>query len=484
MESKGSNALLVRTRNAEGARLDPNAVSALQTRLQGPLLRTSDSGYSEAIRIWNGMIDKRPALVVQPTGSADVVEAVKFARENRLPLSVKGGGHNIAGTALADGGVTLDMSRMRRIDVDPQTRTARVGPGCRLRDVDRETQAHGLATVLGFVSDTGVAGLTLGGGVGYLARRFGWTVDNLLEVEIVTPDGEIRRANPRAHEDLFWAVRGGGGNFGVVTEFVYRLHEVGPEIAGGLLAWPAEEREQVQVALEAYRDVTGTAPRELTVFCTLQRAPSAPFVPVEWRGRRAAVFLVCHTGPPERVKDDLAPLTGALGPPIVDLLRRRPYTEQQSLVDATQPDGMHNYWKSDWAAELSDGLLTAMRDLSLENPIPMGQIGFLHVGGALNERAPDDGAVGNRDARFALGALGMWAPNDPAEERYRTWIRQAWSAFRPFSTGGAYVNFLTEDEGEDRVRDAYGANLTRLTQVKRRYDPENLMHVNKNIKPA
>jgi FAD/FMN-containing dehydrogenase len=455
-------------------------VDELRARLRGPALLPGDPGFADATELWNGLISKSPALVVRPTGTVDVVAAVDFARENGMPVSVRGGGHNIAGTALADGGVTIDMSLLRGVTVDPEARAATVQPGCLLGDVDRETQLHGLATPLGFISEVGVAGLTLGGGLGYLTRRFGWTVDNLLEVEIVTADGEVRRASRDEHPDLFWAVRGAGANLGVVTSFRFRLHEVGPIVHGGLIAWPFERAEEIQ---HAYRDITATAPRELSLWLNLMRAPAAPFVPERWRGELVCAMAVCFSGDLRDAGEALAPIR-ALGEPVVDLLGEKPYTQVQSYLDDSEPRGDHYYWKADHASELGDELLATLRDLTAECPIPRAQLGILHLGGALNERAPDDGAVGSRDARYAVGAIGVWDPGTPGEEAFPAWIRDAWERFRPFTTGGTYVNFQTADEADDRVRAAYGANWDRVVEVKRRYDPENLFRSNRNVRPA
>jgi FAD/FMN-containing dehydrogenase len=459
--------------------LADGTVETFREGLRGPLLSPQDPGFEAATRLWNGMVEKTPARVVQPTGTADVVAAVDFARDHDLALSVRGGGHNIAGTALVDGGLTIDMSRLRGVLVDPEARTATVQAGCLLGDVDRETQLHGLATPLGFISEVGVAGLTLGGGMGYLTRRFGWTVDNLLEVEIVTADGRARRAGRDEHADLFWAIRGAGANLGVVTSFTFRLHEVGPTVYGGLIAWPFERAGEI---LRAYRTFTAEAPRELTVFLIMFRAPPAPFVPEEWHGERICAMSVCYSGDLNGVEDALAPIR-ALGDPIVDLQHEQPYTQLQSYLDATEPKGNHYYWKTEYADELSDDLLSTMRDLAEECPIPDAEIGILQLGGALNEHAEDDGAVGNRDARFAYAANGMWEPQEPDADRFRQWIRDAWQRFRPFSTGSSYINFQTADEDEDRVRETYGANFDRLVEVKQRYDPDNLFRSNRNIRP-
>jgi FAD/FMN-containing dehydrogenase len=452
---------------------------ALRPRLRGPLLDPGDPGFEEATRLWNGLIDKTPALVVQPSGTADVVEAVRFAGEHGVPLSVRGGGHNIAGTALADGGLTIDMSRLRGIVVDPDARTVTVQAGCLLGDVDRETQLHGLATPLGFISEVGVAGLTLGGGLGYLTRRFGWTVDNLLEVEIVTADGQVRRASREENSDLFWAIRGAGANLGVVTRFVLRLHEVGPSVYGGLIAWPFERIDEI---LRAYRALTSEAPRELAVWLILLEAPPAPFVPERWHGEKICGMAVCYSGDLGETDQALAPIR-ALGDPILDLLSEQPYAQVQSYLDDTEPKGNSYYWRTGYATELSDDLLATTRDLFAECPIPGAELGILHVGGALNDHASDDGAVGNRDARYVIGANAMWEPGEPGSEAYPEWIRGAWERVAPFSTGGNYINFQTADEDDLRIRQTYGANYDRLVEVKRKYDPENLFRSNRNVAP-
>jgi FAD/FMN-containing dehydrogenase len=453
---------------------------ALRERLHGPLLLPGDAGFAEVTRLWNGAIVRSPALVAQATGAADVIAAVDFARAHGLAVAVRGGGHNIGGTALADGGVTIDMSLLRGVVVDPAARTATVAPGALLGDVDRATQSHGLATPLGFISEVGVAGLTLGGGLGYLTRRFGWTVDNLLAVDIVTADGELRTASRDEHADLFWAVRGAGANLGVVTSFTFRLHEVGPTVLGGLIAWPFARAEEI---LGAYRTITGTAPRELAVWCNLLRAPAAPFVPAEWQGEQVCAMAVCFSGDRAAADEVVAPIR-ALGDPVFDLLDERPYAEMQSLLDATEPKGEHYYWRTEYVAELSDGLLGNQLELAAACPIPAAQIGLLHIGGALNEHAGDDGAVGNRDAQYACGVIGAWSPGEPRAEEYRRWVRAGGESMQPFSTGASYINFQTGDEDSARIRASYGANYDRLVTIKRRYDPENVFRSNRNVAPS
>jgi FAD/FMN-containing dehydrogenase len=454
-------------------------LDALVRALRGNVARPGDPDYREATRIWNGMIRRRPALVVRAKDAQDVRRTVEFCAEHGLELSVKGGGHNIAGLALSDGGITLDLSAMRFVDLDLDTGLAAVGPGCTLGDVDRVTQRHGLATTLGFVSQTGAGGLTLGGGFGYLTRRFGWTVDSLDQVEIVTADGLLRHASHLQSEDLFWALRGGGGNFGVVTEFAYRLHRVGPQVTAGLIAWPAADAGAV---LRLFRETTATAPRELTVAAVMRNAPPAPWVPVALRGSPIIALLVCHTGSAAQAEHDLRPIR-AHGQPLADAIQVKGYAEQQSMMDATQPAGLHYYWKSEFLPRLDDAVFDTCEAMMAHNSSPSNQIVLFHIGGELNDHPPDDGAVGNRDAAYACIVQASWPELDPADDEYRMWVRQAWSAIRPYSTGGNYVNFQSDDEGDDRTQEAYRDTYRRLATVKARYDPTNLFRVNRNIQP-
>jgi FAD/FMN-containing dehydrogenase len=458
-------------------RLTSEQLDELDSRAECPVLRAGDEGWADAVLVWNGMVARVPALVLQPSSAAEVAAAVEFARDHGLLLTIKGGGHNMAGTSIAERSLTLDMSRMRDLTVDPDARLAHVGPGCLLQDVDRATQAHGLATPLGsFNSEVGVAGLTLGGGLGYLTRRFGWTADNLEEVEVVTADGQIRTAGRDENADLFWALRGGGGNFGVVTRFTFRLHEVGPIITGGLIIWSAERVDDV---LATYRDVTESAPRELTAAVTVRLAPPAPFLPEAWHGRPIIGLLVCHSGADWEA--DLAPFR-ALADPIADLVTERPYTDQQSMLDGMEPTGRHYYWKTEYLAGLPNEFLATFRDGALKVTTPLSESIVLHLAGALNERANDDGAVGNRDARYMTAFAGQW-PVDTPDDEHVSWVRDAWKSVRLYSTGGNYVNFQTADEDEERVRATYGANFDRLTEVKEKYDPDNLFRSNRNIRP-
>ena len=458
-------------------RLTAEQLGELNSRVECPVLRAGDAGWDDAVLVWNGMVAKAPALVLQPTSTAHVAAAVGFARDQGLLLSIKGGGHNMAGTAIAERGLTLDMSRMRDVTVDPDARLALVGSGCLLRDVDRATQAHGLATPLGsFNSEVGVAGLTLGGGLGYLTRRFGWTVDSLEEVEIITADGQTRTASRDENADLFWALRGGGGNFGIVTRFMFRLHEVGPIITGGLIVWSADRVDDV---LATYRDLTDSAPRELTAAVTVRLAPPAPFLPEEWHGKPIIGLLVCHSG--ADVEGDLAAVR-ALGHPIADLVTEKPYTDQQSMLDAMEPKGHRYYWKTEYLSGLTNEFLETFRESALKVTSPLSESIVIHLAGELNHRADDDGAVGNREARYMTAFAGQWPAGAP-DDTHVAWVREAWKSVRPHSTGGNYLNFQTADEDEERVRATYGPNFDRLVEAKQRYDPDNLFRRNRNIRP-
>ena len=469
----------IETAGLDGGRikLTSEQLEDLDSRVQGRLLGPGEQGWNDAVAIWNGMAAKTPALILQPISAHDVAAAVSFARDHGLLVSVKGGGHNIAGISIAEGGLTLDMSRMREVTVDPEARLARVGPGCLLGEVDQATQAHGLATVLGFVSETGVAGLTLGGGFGYLTRRFGWTVDNLAEVEVVTADGQVRTANRDENAELFWALRGGGGNFGVVTRFSFRLHQVGPTITGGLIIWSAERAAEV---LAAYRDLTESAPRELTASTIVRLAPPAPFLPQAWHGKPVVGIQVCHSG--ANAEADLAAVR-ALGNPIVDLTGPKPYAAVQSMLNVMEPKWLHRYWKAEFLPGLSSEFLDAFRSSALRVTSPLSQSIIFHVGGALNDHEDDDGAVGNRDAHYIGGFAATWPPGAPADPHV-AWARNGWERIRPFSTGGNYVNFQLAEDDTARTAAAYGSNYQRLQRVKATYDPDNLFRVNRNIAPA
>ncbi|MDB5872023.1 MAG: FAD-linked oxidase [Ramlibacter sp.] len=462
----------------DGARaVSPEALQALRAAFRGPILRSGDPGYDEARQLWNAMIDRRPALIVRCTGTADVIAAIAFVREHGLLSSVKGGGHNIAGLAVCEGGVVIDMSLMRGVWVDAAGRTARAQAGCTLGDVDRETQLHGLAAVLGFVSATGIAGLTTGGGYGYLTRGHGWTCDNVMSMEVVTAQGQVLRASASENQELFWCLRGGSGNFGIVTSFEYQLYPVGPEIMGGVVAWPAADAPRV---LEFFREFTAASPRELTCVALMRTAPPAPWLPKEIHGKPIIAVFACYSGSVEEGARAVAPLK-AFGKPVADILVRRPYAQMQSLVDATQPKGRRYYWKSEYLADLEPGALQVVAAQAALMPSPHSAIILFQIGGALNELPAGHSPAGNRDALFNCNIASSWesAAGDAANIE---WTRGAWQAIKPFSTGGVYLNFLTEDEGSERTRAAYGAaNFERLAAMKHKYDPGNLFRHTKGL---
>jgi FAD/FMN-containing dehydrogenase len=463
----------------DGARktLAEQTLAAFRAAFRGPILRAGDAGYDDARLVWNGMIDRRPALIARCTGTADVVAAVRLAREQGLLCSVKGGGHNIAGLAICDGGLVIDLSLMKGVWVDVAGKTARAQAGCTLGDVDRETQLYGLAAVLGFVSATGIAGLTTGGGFGYLTRQKGWTCDNLVSIEVVTASGEILIASETENAELFWCLRGGSGNFGIVTSFEYKLYPVGPEIVGGALAWRAEDAPEV---LRFYREFTATSPRELTCVTALRIAPPAPWLPKDMHGKPILAMFVCYTGRIEDAERAVAPLK-AFGKPIADIVIRRPYAQMQMLLDATQPKGRRYYWKSEYLGDIAPEALDTMVAHLATIPSPHSALIMFQIGGALNELGADVSPMGNRDAKYVMNIASAWdaAGEDAANT---AWTRTAWQALRPFATGGVYVNFLNEDDGKDRIEAAYGkATLDRLAALKKKYDPQNLFRHTKTL---
>lgn len=456
-------------------------LASFQAAFRGAVLGADDPAYDDTRRLWNAMIDRRPGLIVRCTGTADVVQAVRFARQQQALLSVRGGGHNIAGLAVCEGGLMIDLSPMRGVWVDAAGRRASAQAGCTLADLDRETQLHGLAAVMGFVSATGIAGLTVGGGFGYLTRQHGWTCDNLLSMEVVGADGELRHVSADAEPELFWALRGGGGNFGIATSFEYRLHPVGPEILGGAIAWRGEDAAGV---LDAWRRWSATTPRELTSVAVLRRAPPAPWLPKDVHGQPIVAVFVCFTGNTRGSIDAgqalLAPLR-AHGQPVADIVVPRPYTQMQSLLDATQPKGRRYYWKSHYLPTVTADAAAHVVEHAGRIASPHSAILLFQIDGALNELPADHSPAGNRDAKLVLNIAASW--EQPADDAANVaWARGAFEAMRPFSTGGTYVNFLTEEEGADRIEAAYGrATLQRLAALKQRFDPDNLFRHTKPV---
>jgi FAD/FMN-containing dehydrogenase len=453
-------------------------VDALAGSMKGALLHPSDAGYDESRIIWNAMIDRRPALIARCESTADVKHAVDFARNHGLLLSIKGGGHNIAGNAVCDNGLTIDLSRMNYVRVDSEEKTAAVGPGATLGDVDGETQKYGLATPTGINSTTGIAGLTLGGGFGWLSRKHGLTVDNLIGAEVVTANGEILRVNADEHPDLFWALRGGGGNFGVVTEFNFRLHEVGPELLSGLVVYPLE---QAKDALLKYREIAAGFTDETAVWSVLRLAPPLPFLPEEVHGKPVIVFALCHAGDPDEGREAIEPIRH-LGTPYGEHIGVQPFAAWQQAFDPLLTPGARNYWKSHNFLELADGAIDLLVKYAAEVPSPHCEIFVAHLGGQTNRVAPDATAYSHRDAEFVVNVHGRWE-TEAEDDRGISWSRDFYRDSTPFATGGVYVNFMTEEE-TDRIGAAYGPNWDRLVEVKRRYDPNNLFRMNQNIQPG
>ena len=454
--------------NGGDALVSEREISALRARLRGPLVQASESGYEEARALFNAMIDRRPALVARCHGAADVMAAVNFVRDHDVLVSVKGGGHGIAGKAVCDGGLLIDMSQMKGIRVDPAARTARVEPGVLGAELDRETQAFGLATPVGTVSTTGIAGLTLGGGQSWLASKYGFAIDNLLSVDIVTADGALRTASATQNEDLFWGIRGAGHNFGVVTSFEYRLHPVG-EVLGGLLIHPLSHAVNV---LKFYRDFTASQPDELQTWAGILTLPD---------GTQVVALVPCFVGPHDEGERLLMPLR-RFGSPIADTIAPLPYVAMQQLFDASFPHGRLNYWKSGLASRLSDEVIVASVEYAKTVPSPHTVILFAELHGAYSRVGKADTAYFHRDLQYDAIILAGWT--DPADtQRNIDWTRELFAVWEPYLARAAYVNDLG-DEGEDRALSAYGDNYTRLAALKAKYDPTNLFQLNQNIKPV
>ena len=465
------------------ARLEATAFDRLGGSLRGELLLATSAGYDTARRIWNGAIDRHPAGIARCTGVADVIAAVRFARDHDLEIAVRGGGHNVAGTAVCDDGVVIDLSPMRAVWVDPDGRTAWVQGGALWGDVDHETQVHGLATTGGIIGHTGVAGLTLGGGLGFLMRKHGLTVDNLLAAEVVTAEGRIVRASADEHPDLFWALRGGGGNFGVVTSFQFSLHPVGPTVMAGPVFWAADDTADV---LRFYRDFATDAPDELGTVVRLGTIPPLPDIPEDLHWRPAIAVACCYAG---TVKDGARAVQDLrrFATPLVDLLAPSPYAAFQGALDDTVLHGWHYYWKAANLAGLSDDAIDVIADHAYAAGSPRSYAAMFHMGGAVARVPHHATAYAARDVAHNIIIDAVWLP-DESGERASTesdWARRFLGALQPHRADGVYVNFLDSDDDANRVREAYGdQTYQRLAEVKATYDPDNVFHHNKNIRPA
>jgi len=457
--------------------LSSDETAKLKSNLNGKVVLPDDSGYDEARKIWNAMINKRPAAIVKCAEARDVQHAMEFARENSLEVSIRGAGHNIAGNSLCDNGLTIDFSGMKNVRVDTVKKSAYVEPGVTLGDFDKAAQAHGLVTPTGINSTTGIAGLTLGGGFGWLTRKYGLTIDNLISAEVITADGDRITASENNHADLFWAIRGGGGNFGVVTQFEFKLHALGSEILAGLIVFPFSQARQV---LTQYRDFIESTPTELNVWVVIRHAPPLPFLPEEVHGKKVVVLPIFYAGELAEGQRLIEPLH-RFGDAHGEHIGPQPYTQWQQAFDGLLTPGARNYWKSHNFTELADGVLDSMIEYSGKLPTPQSEIFLGLLSGVSNDVPADATAYGPRDAKFVLNVHGRW---DKAEEDDKciAWAREFFKASATYASTGAYINFMTEDEGA-RVEAAYGLNYGRLQQIKKKYDPENFFHMNQNIKP-
>jgi hypothetical protein len=458
---------LPRLKRRDGVAVIPALIEAFQNDFHGQVIQPGDGTYDTARRIWNASIDKRPGLIARCQGVADIVHAVKFARANNLLVAVKGGGHNVGGRALCDDGIVIDLSAMKGIFVDPRLRTVRVQPGATLGDVDRETHLHGLAVPTGVVSETGIAGLTLGGGVGWLVRKYGLTCDNLLSCDVVTAEGKLVTANNEINADLFWGLRGGGGNFGIVTSFLFRAHPVST-VLGGLIAYP---RDQAGAVIRHYRDFMPTAPDELTAYAGVISMPD---------GTPAVGLMVCHCGETADGERVLKPLR-TFGSPMLDAIGPMPFPIMQSLAGGLSPDNTHNYVRSTFLRELSDEVIDLLIEHSNRMQSPLSRIVIQFFGGAAGRVGPADTAFAQRQAEYNVGIESQWL--DPAEsEKHIRWTRALSDALKPHSSGGYLLNFLGGEE-IDAVRAAFGSNHARLAQLKTQYDPTNFFSLNQNVAP-
>jgi FAD/FMN-containing dehydrogenase len=446
---------------------------------QGQQITADHAEYDTARAVWNGAIDRYPRLIARCRGTADVAAAVRFAREHDLEIAVRGGGHNVAGTAVCDDGIVIDLSAMRAVRVDPDSGTAQVQGGALWGDVDQQTQAHGLATTGGIVSHTGVAGLTLGGGIGWLMRKHGLTIDNLLAADVVTADGELLRASEDQHPDLFWALRGGGGNFGVVTSFEFQLHPVGPNVLAGAILWDAGDTDEV---LRFYRDFVRNAPDELGTVVRFGTAPPLSVIPEELHWRPVVLVGACHVGPVEDVEVVLRPLR-AFGRPLLNLIAPTSYVNHQSALDSTVLHGWNYYWKSTYLPELRDDLIAVIAEHAFACTSPRSYAVMFHLGGAISRVPEAATAFGNRQASHAITLDGVWRSGEDYADRDIAWTRRFFAALDSYREG-VYVNFLGADEAPDRIRDAYGTGVyDRLVDAKTKYDPDNVFHHNQNIRP-
>jgi FAD/FMN-containing dehydrogenase len=452
-------------------------IDDLRSQVKGEVIAPGDAGYEEARRVYNGMIDKRPAAVVRCTGPTDVAAVIQVARREGLDLSVRGGAHSAPGFGTNDGGLVIDLSPLQTVAVDPDSNTARAGGGCTWAGFNEATHAHGLATTGGIIGSTGIAGLTLGGGIGYLARKYGLSCDNLLSAEVVTATGEVVTASETEHDDLFWALRGGGGNFGVVTTFEYRLHPVA-EVYGGPIAYPVDRADEV---LRMYREYIADAPEELGGFVGFHLAPPLPFIPEEWHFKNVCLAVPCWAGPIDQGEKMVQPFLDVVEP-VGSMVGPMPYPALNTAFDPLLPPGLQHYWKASFARELSDGAIAVHVEHGGKVPSLQTAVHLYPINGAVQRVGADETAFAYRDVDFAPVIAGMW--EDPADNDANiAWVRSYYEALQPYSAEGGYINFMDEDD-QGRIKANYRGDYDRLATIKAKYDPDNLFHMNQNITPA
>ena len=457
--------------NGGEVQVEEQAVGDLKANMRGQLLRPGDDGYDDARKLWNGMIDRKPALIARCAGTADVVSAVRFARQHNLLISVRGGGHNPAGYALCEGGLMIDLSPMKGVRVDPVNRTATAQGGVLWKEFDQETQAFGLATTGGTVSDTGIAGLTLGGGLGWLMSKHGLTCDNLVSADLVTAEGEVIVADATHNQDLLWGLRGGGGNFGVVTSFQYRLYPVGPTVLGGMVIHPLSQAKEVLTFYWAY---AANSTDDMSAFAFMFTSPE---------GDPSIGLVLGYIGDDLTEGERLLEPARSFGSPVADLVGPIPYRQLNTLLDESVPYGMPRYWKSSFIKEINDDVIDVLFAAAERMPTPLCAIGMFHLHGAATRISPEATAFGAREPQWDFDAIAQWT--DPADaDQCITWSRETWAAMEPFSAGNVYINHLAADEGVGRIRASYGNNYERLVALKHQYDPTNLFRHNQNIQPA
>jgi FAD/FMN-containing dehydrogenase len=462
--------------NGNEINLNKSKIDGFKSKLLGSLLIKGDPDYDNVRALWNGMIDRKPALIARCSGTSDVIASVNFARENNLLVSVRGAGHNIAGTASSDGGMMIDLSQMKGIRVDPEAKVAFANPGATLHNLDHETQAFGLAVPTGINSTTGISGLTLGGGFGWLSRSLGLTADNLIAADVVTADGKLVHASSNGTSDLLWGLRGGGGNFGIVTSFRYRLHQVGPQLLCGLIVHPFNDAKKV---FKYYLDFIDKTPEQLTCWVVLRKAPPLPFLPADVHGKEIFIMAFVYNGDIKEGEKILEPLR-KFGNPIAENLGPVPYEAFQQAFDPLLTPGARNYWKSHNFYKISDEVLDIIIKYASQLPTPMSEIFVGNLGGAVNRVKKDATAYPHRDIKFFMNVHTRWEDKN-LDDKCIEWARKFSDETGKFATGGVYVNFISE--GENRVNSAFGSNYEKLARLKKKYDPDNFFKINQNIKP-